>query len=74
MVLRSSNHSVYTTKIPVIDQGMTEGEININDDLWIGSNAVILPNCEIDKGGIIAVGAVVTDVESYTIVGGVPAL
>ncbi len=74
VVLRSSNHCFYTTKVPVIDQGMTEGEIIINDDVWIGSNAVILPNCEIGKGVIIAAGAVVTsDVESYTVVGGVPA-
>ena len=74
VVLRSSNHSFYSTKVPVIDQGMTEGEIIINDDVWIGSNAVILPNCEIGEGVIIAAGAVVTsDVESYTVVGGVPA-
>ena len=73
VVLRSSNHSFHTTKIPVIDQGMTEGDIIINDDVWIGSNAVILPNCEIGKGVIVAAGAVVTsDVESYTVVGGVP--
>ena len=53
---------------------MNEGEIFINDDVWIGSNAVVLPNCKIGKGVIIAAGAVVTsDVESYSIVGGVPA-
>ena len=74
VVLRSNNHSFETSKIPVIDQGMNEGEIFINDDVWIGSNAVVLPNCKIGKGVIIAAGAVVTsDVESYSIVGGVPA-
>ena len=74
VVLRSNNHSFETSKIPVIDQGMNEGEIFINDDVWIGSNAVILPNCKIGKGVIVAAGAVVTsDVESYSIVGGVPA-
>ena len=74
VVLRSNNHSFETSKIPVIDQGMNEGEILINDDVWIGSNAVVLPNCKIGKGVIIAAGAVVTsDVESYSIVGGVPA-
>ena len=74
VVLRSNNHSFETSKIPVIDQGMNEGEIFINDDVWIGSNAVVLPNCKIGKGVIILAGAVVTsDVESYSIVGGVPA-
>tara|TARA_B100001248_G_scaffold246485_1_gene217110 strand:- start:594 stop:1193 length:600 start_codon:yes stop_codon:yes gene_type:complete len=74
VVLRSSNHSFDSTEIPVLDQGMTKGEIIIHDDVWIGSNAVILPNCEIGKGAIIAAGAVVTsNVGSYSIVGGVPA-
>ncbi len=74
VVIRSNNHSFDTTKFPIIDQGMIEGEIIINDDVWIGSNAVILPNCKIGKGVIVAAGAVVTsDVESYSVVGGVPA-
>jgi len=74
VVLRSSNHSFNSTEIPVIDQGMTEGEIIIHDDVWIGSNAVILPNCKIGEGSIVAAGAVVTsNVDSYTVVGGVPA-
>ena len=74
VVLRSSNHSFMTTKLPIINQGMIDGEIIVHDDVWIGSNAVILPNCKIGRGVIIAAGAVVTsDIQSYTIVGGVPA-
>ena len=74
VVLRSSNHSFESIEKPVIDQGMKDGEIIINDDVWIGSNAVILPNCRIGKGAIVAAGAVVTrNVDSYTVVGGVPA-
>jgi acetyltransferase-like isoleucine patch superfamily enzyme len=53
---------------------MKDGEIIIEDDVWIGSNAVILSNCTIGKGAIIGAGAVVTrNVDSYTVVGGVPA-
>ena len=49
-------------------------EIIIHDDVWIGANAVILPNCEIGKGVIVGAGAVVTsNIDSYSIVGGVPA-
>ena len=74
VVLRSSNHSFKTTKKSIMEQGMTEGEIIINDDVWIGSNAVILPNCEVGNGVIIAAGAVVTsNIDPYSIVGGVPA-
>ncbi|WP_276318881.1 CatB-related O-acetyltransferase [Longirhabdus pacifica] len=46
----------------------------IGNDVWIGSNAVILQGVKIGNGAIIAAGAVVTkDVEPFTIVGGVPA-
>ena len=74
VVLRSSNHSFKSTDKPIIKQGMKDGQIIVHDDVWIGSNVVILPNCEIGKGSIIAAGAVVTsNVDSYTVVGGVPA-
>ena len=46
----------------------------IENDVWIGANAVIRGGITIHKGAVIAAGAVVThDVESYKIVGGVPA-
>lgn len=74
VVLRSSNHSFNKLNLPIIEQGMTEGNILIENNVWIGSNCVILPKCKIGKGSVIAAGAVVTkDVESYSIVGGVPA-
>ena len=53
---------------------MTKGEIIIEDNVWISSNCVILPNCKIGEGSIVAAGAVVTkDIEPYSIVGGIPA-
>ena len=73
-VLRSNNHSFENKNKPITEQGMNDGEIFIEDDVWISSNSVILPNCKIGKGAIIAAGAVVTNnVDSYSIVGGVPA-
>ena len=73
-VLRANNHSFTNTKKPISQQGMTEGSIFIEDDVWISSNSVILPNCRIGKGAIIGAGAVVTNnIEAYSIVGGVPA-
>ena len=73
-VFRSNNHNFKNKNIPIKEQGMTDGDIFIDDDVWISSNSVILPNCRIGKGAIIAAGAVVTNnVESYSIVGGVPA-
>lgn len=48
--------------------------ITVDDGVWIGANAVILPGVIIGKGAIVAAGAVVTrDVSPGVIVGGVPA-
>lgn len=48
--------------------------IVIEDDVWIGYGAIILSGVRIGKGSIIASGSVVaSDVEPYTIFGGVPA-
>lgn len=48
--------------------------IIIGNDVWIGDNVSILPNVIIGDGVIIGTGSVVTkNIESYTIVGGVPA-
>lgn len=46
----------------------------IQDYVWIGTRAIILPGVTIAEGAVIAAGAVVTkDVEAYSVVGGVPA-
>ena len=74
VVIRSNNHKYENLNIPIIEQGMTNGEIIIENNVWISSNCVILPNCRIGEGSIVAAGAVVTkDIEPYTIAGGIPA-
>ena len=46
----------------------------IGNDVWIGANVAILPGVHIGDGAVICAGTVVTkNVESYAIVGGVPA-
>ncbi|WP_022756274.1 CatB-related O-acetyltransferase [Butyrivibrio fibrisolvens] len=54
-------------EIPVSD-------MHIDDDVWIGANATIMPGVHIGQGAVIGAGAVVTkDVPPYAIVYGVPA-
>ena len=51
-----------------------KGDIVIGNDIWIGYDAVIMAGVTIGDGAIIGTRAVVTkDVESYSIVGGIPA-
>ncbi|MES2480145.1 MAG: CatB-related O-acetyltransferase [Bacteroidota bacterium] len=50
------------------------GTVEIGNDVWIGSNVVVVDNIKIGHGAIVAAGAVVTqDVPDYAIVGGIPA-
>lgn len=72
--IMSTNHGTVKDKAPMVFQDRVEEDIHIGSDVWIGSNAVILKGVKIGNGAIIAAGAVVTkNVESYSIVGGVPA-
>ena len=46
----------------------------IGNDVWIGSEAVIMPGITVGDGAVIGTRALVTrDVEPYAIVGGNPA-
>lgn len=52
----------------------SNGEIIVEDEAWIGTNALILSGLTIGKGAIIAAGSIVTkDVPPYSIYGGNPA-
>ena len=48
--------------------------VHIEDYVFIGARAIILPDVTVGRGAVVAAGAVVThDVAPYTVVGGVPA-
>ncbi len=54
-------------------EGISKGDIVLEDDVWIGASAIILSGVYIGQGAVVAAGALVNkDVEPYTIVGGVP--
>lgn len=50
------------------------GDTVIGNDVWIGSEAIVMPGVKIGDGAIIGTRALVThDVEPYAVVGGNPA-
>lgn len=56
------------------DFSAVEEPVEIQDYVFIGPRAIILPGVKIGKGAVIAAGAVVTnDVSKFAVVGGVPA-
>lgn len=75
VVVYSSNHKYDRTDIPMCEQGFQEPqEVIIDDDVWIGRRAIIMPGVHIGKGCIIGAGAVVTkDIPEFSVAVGVPA-
>ncbi len=72
----STHPALYERKFGVVPDDIRYDDPQvIEDDVWIGHNAVILPSCRrIGRGAIVGAGAIVTrDVPRYTIVAGNPA-
>ena len=70
VVLATLNHAL----APERRGDLIPRPIRIGKNVWIGSNAVILPGVTSGDGAVIAAGAAVTkDVPENSVVGGVPA-
>jgi acetyltransferase-like isoleucine patch superfamily enzyme len=55
-------------------QTIKRGTVTLEKDVFVGANAVVMPNITVGEGALVAAGAVVThDVEPWAIVAGVPA-
>ena len=75
VVIIGENHRFSNLDLPMRVQGYEEyPPVRIEDDVWIGTRAIILPGITIGKGAIIGAGAIVTkDVTPYAICAGNPA-
>ena len=68
------NHNFADANKRIDEQGVSTNAVTIEDDVWIGANAVILPGVTIGNHCVVAAGAVVTkDVPPHSLVAGVPA-
>lgn len=69
VMIYNAEHDIQSPDFKAISQPVT-----IEDYVFIGPRSIILPGVKIGKGAVVDAGAVVTkDVESFAIVGGVPA-
>lgn len=75
VVILTTAHQHSRTDIPMQHQGHMETKhVSIEDDVWIGQRAIILPGVTIGKGSIVGAGAVVTkSCPPFSIVAGNPA-
>ena len=72
--INTVSHSADRCDIPINDQPVLTDPITIEDDVWIGLNAVILQGVTIGRGAIVGAGAVVTkSLPPWSIAVGVPA-
>ena len=70
----AAQHIFKERDIPIYKQGIEGKGVVIEDDVWIGTNAIVLDGVKIGKGSIIGAGAVVTrDIPPYSVAVGVPA-
>lgn len=68
------NHNFEDSEKRIDEQGVCTTPVVIEDDVWIGANAVILPGVRVGTHSVVAAGAVVTkDVPPHSIVAGIPA-
>lgn len=68
------NHNFEASDKRIDEQGVSTTPVIIEDDIWIGANAVILPGVTIGNHSVVAAGAVVTkNVPPHSLVAGVPA-
>lgn len=73
VMIYNSQHDIRSVNFATVEDTVS-GKVIIEDYVFIGPRAIILPGVTIGRGAVVGAGAVVTkDVEALTIVGGVPA-
>lgn len=80
VTIRGGNHSYHLLGKLISDYKLEDkrpdddAPVYVDEDVWVGTGAIILKGVHIHRGAIIAAGAVVIrDVPPYSIFGGVPA-
>ena len=71
----TETHNFSDTSVPMCKQGYKERKpIVIEDDVWIGAKAIILPGVTVGTGSVIGAGTVVPrSIPPYSVVVGNPA-
>ncbi|WP_091914676.1 acyltransferase [Prevotella aff. ruminicola Tc2-24] len=74
ITITALNHIFSDPQKRIDEQGVSTDQVIIEDDTWIGANAVILPGVTIGRHSVIAAGAVVTkDIPPHSLAAGIPA-
>ncbi len=73
VMIYNSQHDIHSPNFATVED-IVKGRVTIEDYVFIGPRAIILPGVTLGRGSVVAAGAVVVrDVPPLAIVGGVPA-
>jgi len=75
VVMMATSHAFEDTTIPMNRQGeAVEQSIEIGNDVWVGTRAIIMPGVTLGSGCIVGAGAIVTkSFPNNSVIGGNPA-
>lgn len=75
VIFRTASHNFRDKSVMIRYQGHKIGNIILEEDVWIGTGALLLGGITIGKGAVVGAGAVVTkDIPPFSIAVGVPAV
>lgn len=70
----STTHNMEDNAIPIKDQGVTEKQVIIHDNVWLGCKVTVLCGTEISSGSVVGANSVVTkNIENDCVYAGTPA-
>lgn len=73
VTILSVSHNYNDLEIPIKDQGIRQGKVIIDDNVWIGAKSTILIDKHIETGAVIGANSVVTRaVNKNEVVVGIP--
>ena len=73
-IFRTANHKFDNPNKLIRDQGHEISDIKVGNDVWFGSNVVVLPGVSLGNGCVIGAGTVITkSFDDFVILAGVPA-
>jgi maltose O-acetyltransferase len=74
VTISSGMHPIEGRQPPIFARPTVPKPIRIEDDVWIGAGAVIMPGITLARGSVVGANAVVTrDTEEYSVNVGIPA-
>ena len=75
VTISSGKHEIDSLELPIIAEPTTPRGITIEDDVWIGAGAVVMPGVVLRRGSVVGANAVVTrDTQEFSVNVGVPAI